>query len=356
MKFSINKNVLVKVLEKIYHIAGSKAQPMLNNVLIDASDNEIKLTVSNWCNSANAKIYCEIIESGNACVNVIDLLSIIKTFDEFITIETRESTFILTENNIMVKLDAANPKDYPNETINLKNNKSFVIKGNELIKSINKSIPFVENEEKSVMCSLLFDVKNNILELWGCQNSSISKIRYALKGKVDELSFILPMKSAKELLKIIDDKDVLVETDNKKVKFTVDNIEYFSCLQNGNYPKVNTIAADNENVITFNRKELLKVLDRIKILKVKDYFTVAVTVDGFTAKFEYGTKLKEILTIKHCGENIAFAVNSNLFTSAINIFDADEVSVKLNTASSPILFEEGNQKLMLAPIVERFKQ
>ena len=213
MKFNVEKEKLLKGINSVVKAVASKTtMPILEGILIQTNENEIKLTTYDLEIGIEYIIKTEVEDQGNTVVNAVTFSEIIRRLpDTDISIYINENNLLVIEcEGSLYKLATMNPDDFPElPKIDVEN--SITIEQNVLKNMIRKTIFAVSNEEnRPIFTGCLFEVVNNKLNV-----VSVDGFRLALKSnfiqtKINDFKAVIPGKTLNEVNKIITDSYDLI--------------------------------------------------------------------------------------------------------------------------------------------------
>lgn len=141
--------------------------PILEGILIQTNDNEIKLTTYDLEIGIEYIMECEIKEQGSTVVNAIMFSEIIRKLPDteiYISLNDKNLLEIECEGSLY-KLATMNPEEFP-ELPKIEIENSIEVDQNVLKNMIRKTIFAVSSEEnRPIFTGCLFEIENNKLNL-----------------------------------------------------------------------------------------------------------------------------------------------------------------------------------------------
>ena len=164
MKFVCEKDNILKAINSVTKaVAVRTTMPILEGILIQTNDNEVKFTTYDLELGIEYIINCNVQEQGSTVVNSIMFSEIIRKLpDSDIKITLNENNLLVIEcEGSLYKLATMNPEEFPElPKINIEN--SLEIEQNSLKEMIRKTIFAVSTEEnRPIFTGCLFEIKNN---------------------------------------------------------------------------------------------------------------------------------------------------------------------------------------------------
>ena len=168
MKIVCEKEKLLKGINSVINgVASKTTMPVLEGILIQTKDKEVKLTSYDLEIGIEYIIECNVLEEGSTVINATMFTEIIRKLpDTEITISINEKNLLEIEcEGSLYKLATMDPKEFPElPKINIDN--SIEIEQNLLKNMIRKTIFAVSNEEnRPIFTGCLFEVVDNKLNV-----------------------------------------------------------------------------------------------------------------------------------------------------------------------------------------------
>ena len=358
MKFKILRSSFFKTLSHLQGVVDKKnSLPILANILIEAKDDQLKLSSTDMDISIVEKIDCNVLEDGSTTINSQILYDVVRKIDDNSEIE------IISNNGKLLSLRsdgsrfslACLPKeDYPiiekdNSGINITLNSKI------LFKLIDKTKFAISNEEtRYFLNGLYFNVTNednkNIVTLVGTDGHRLAKFSHEIKGKIDQISgVIIPKKTIYELSKLLSDTDIdiTISISSTKIVFIIDNIIFISKLIDGSFPDYKrVIPNDNMNILKINREKLLSAVDRVSTIANEKSpvikFKLLHNVLNLNTINNESSTASEDLKINYTGDDIEIGFNSKYIMDIVNNLDDNEISIDLKDNTSPVIARENS--------------
>ena len=356
MKFKVKKAIIFKCISHLQGIVDKKnTLPILSNILIEASDNNLTLSSTDMDISIVEKISCNVLEDGATTINSQIFYDIVRKLDDDCEIEiiTNDGKLLtLRANGSRFSLASLPKEDFP---IIDKSNEGTKIKINSqiLFKLIEKTKFAISNEEtRYFLNGLYFNIHNDnnksIVTLVGTDGHRLAKFSHEIDQNVSQiLGVIIPKKTIYELSKLLSDlnEDINIIVDTNKVIFLIDNLVFVSKLIDGSFPDYKrVIPEENKNLIEVNRENLLSAVDRVSTIAnekspVIKFKLLKDIINLNTINTENSTATED-LKLNYDGDEFEIGFNSKYIMDIVNNLQDDLITIKLNDSSSPITAEE----------------
>lgn len=360
MNFKINCDELLSKLTIIQRALPSKtSMPVLMGIKLDVTKDYMLMTTCNGDITIQSKIEgesIEINEIGRCLVNGKFLIDIIRK------INSKKIEMFVHENKLLViksersefKLNIMTYEDYPSiKFVNEKNSNIVPIEIESYpFRTSVKEIIFstAVNEKRPILTGVLLENKDNILTFIATDSYRLSKKEIKLDN-VGDFKMVIPSKSLKELLAILEDYEGNFKCyiDNTKVLFEIRNTYFETRLLEGNYPDTSRIIPSDFSLTTkFNRDEIMQAIDRVSLLspqdKERNYSIVKFsvtnnrTIEISSSNQEIGDATEQIIPIDNIdGPVLKIGFNSRYLTDAIRSLPSSDVTIKFTGEIKPFV-------------------
>ena len=273
MKIVCKKSNLVSGVQTVSKAVPSKTtMSILECILVDTRNGEIKLTANDMELGIETVIDGEIIEKGMIALDARIFSEIVRKLpDNDITITTNDSymTTITCEKakfNIIGK-----PGDDFSFLPEIERNDSVMVSQFTLKEVVRQTIfSIADNDNNRLMTGELFEISNDTLKVVSLDGHRISIRKITLKNSYADKKVVVPGKTLSEVSKILSgdmDKDVNIYFTDRHILFEFDRTIVVSRLIEGEYFNIDQmLSSDYETKVRINKKELLDCIDRATLL------------------------------------------------------------------------------------------
>ena len=368
MKFECMKENLLKGINSVVKASSSRTtMPILEGILIQTSNNNIKLTTYDLDIGIEYIVDCDIKEEGATVVNAIMFSEIIRKLpDATININLNENKLLVIEcEGSLYKLATMNPEDFPElPKIDIEN--SININQKELKNMIRKTIFAVSTEEnRPIFTGCLFEVINNKLNVVAVDGYRMAWKSSFLHEEGNSFKAVIPGKTLTEVNKIIMDIDenLKIGVSKNQAVFEIENCKIVTRLLEGEFLNYsNVIPSSYETRILVNKNIILGCFERISLIsaatmeKEKKYpVRILVDIGKITISCANQTgDAKEEIYIKTEGKNLEIGFNPKYFLDALKAIEDEEIYVEFGTNISPCIIKStessSNYTYMILPI------
>ena len=366
MKFVCEKEKILKGINSVINGVSSKTtMPILEGILIQTNDNEVKLTSYDLEIGIEYILDANILDQGNTVVNAVMFSEIIRKLPNAeIQIRINENNLLEIEcESSLYKLATMNPEEFPElPKINIDN--SVKLEQTTLKNMIRKTIFAVSTEEnRPIFTGSLFEVIDHKLNI-----VAVDGYRLAIKSKeieeTNNFNCVIPGKTLNEVNKIISDSFdmITVGIAKNQALFEMENCKIVTRLLDGEFLKYsNTIPQNWETRIKANKNNIQNCFERILLIssssieKEKKYpVKVNIEVGKVTISCSNQTgDAKEEIFVETEGKELEIGFNPRFFLDALKAIDDEEVYIEFGTNRSPCIIrpiEAGDYVYMILPI------
>lgn len=366
MKLIILKNNLLEGLTAVERSVGENVNlPILKNVFLKADGNKIILTATNLELATRYIVAGKIIENGEVTILHSVFVNIVRNLPaERITLESKEKQLLITAENYEAIVQGQDPREYP-IIPTIQNKKEYLkIAVRVLSDALAKVIVAVQfSDIRPEISGVFFRYSNQTLTLVGTDGFRLTEKRLEAnqaEATVDEVSVIVPLKTANELLRILKtEEEVNIFFDPNQVLFKTQNLEIVSHLIDGRFPEYQAIVPKQlQNEAVLSRTELTNA--------VKLTSAFAGRSNDITVKVGDNKKFLEIycassalgenryrVPIKLKGDKFSVAFNWRYLLDGLKIYESEEITLGVNSGDKPVVIKnqsETSQFYVLMPI------
>ena len=360
------ENILKAINSVVKGVASKTTMPILEGILIQTNDKEIKLTTYDLEIGIEYVMECEVEEQGSTVVNAIMFSEIIRKLPDteiHITLNDKNLLEIECEGSLY-KLATMNPEEFP-ELPKIEVENSIEIDQTLLKNMIRKTIFAVSNEEsRPIFTGCLFEIENNKLTVVAVDGFRLALRSIFLNKQSNNFKAVIPGKTLNEVNKILSDsfEPVKIGVSKNQALFEMDNCKIVTRILDGEFLNYKNVIPSNwETRIKVNKNNIQNSFERISLIssstveKEKKYpVKVQVDIGKITISCTNQTgDAKEELYVSTEGKNLEAGFNPKYFLDSLKAIDDEEVYVEFGSSISPCLIkstENNDYTYMILPI------
>ncbi len=274
MKISSLQENLKQGLFLVNHVAGKNLNlPILNNILIEARDGNIKLIATNLEIGIVSTIRGKIEEEGSYTVDskiISDFIFLLP--NKKIDLKQKENSLFIEAENNRTKISGQGAEEFP-LIPSIEKRDFYSVNIQEFKKALSQVVFAVANSETRVELSgVLFNFSKDKLILVATDSYRLAEKKVLLKkeSSKEEKAAIVPAKTIQEIIRVLSNlKDGDSESEDEikfyitenQIMFSIDPTELVSRLIEGQYPDYKQIipGLGKTNIIA-NKNELIRAV------------------------------------------------------------------------------------------------
>ena len=354
MKIVCTKSSLLNGVQIVSKAVPNKTtMSILECILVDTRNGEIKLTANDMELGIETVIDGEIIEKGIIALDARIFLEIVRKLpDNDITIETNDSyKTTITCEKAKFNIIGKSGEDF-SFLPEVEKNDCIVISQFTLKEVIRQTIfAIADNDSNKLMTGELFEINDNTLKVVALDGHRISIRRILLKNSYHHKKVVVPGKTLNEISKILSgdmDRDVSIYFTSKHILFEFDNTIVVSRLIEGEYFRIEQmLSSDYETRVRINKKELLNCIDRATLLvKEGDKKPVIISVSDGMMQLKMNStvgSMDEEIDIDKDGKDMMIGFNPKFLIDSLRVIEDEEINVYMMNPKAPCFIKNAEE-------------
>lgn len=365
MEFNIEKEWFLKSLQKIQGIVEKRtSMPILSNVLLEASDNSLKVVATDLEVGMKSIYPAEVVAAGKITVAAKKLFEIVKELpNKTISFSTKDNDWVEIKcGKVQFNIVGLSPDEFPYFP-EVKEENLFEIEGTLLKGMIDKtSYAICYDETKYNLNGIFTKVEasatgENILRMVATDGHRLSIATGALKGTAGpELlkGVILPKKGVMEMKKITDEDSgplLFGFMDNSAIIKRGDSYMVMR-LVDGEFPDYNrVIPTANNRTVTVKKEDFAHSVRRMAILSSEKFKGIMLDISNGGIRIsssnpELGDAMEEI-DVTYEGESFSVRFNARYLLDVLSVAETENVQMRFKDELSPsIIVPEGTESFL----------
>lgn len=354
MKIVCSKSDLLEGVQIVSKAVPSKTtMSILECILIDATQDKIKLTANDMELGIETSIEGDIFEKGIIALNA-------KIFGDIVRKLPDSEVVIASDNNYMTTIICEKakfnivgksgedfsylPEVEKEDPVTISN---FTLK--EVIRQTIFSI--ADNDNNKLMTGELFELKGDELKVVSLDGHRVSIRKIELNEDYGHKKVVVPGKTLNEISKILSgdmDKNVEIYFTDNHIVFEFDQTVVVSRLIEGEYFKIDQmLSGDHETKITINKKDLYNCIDRATLLvKEGDKKPIIMTIGSDKLELKINSvmgSMNEEIDITKEGKDIMIGFNPKFLIDALKVIDDENISIYMVNPKAPCFIKNDNE-------------
>jgi len=354
MKLIILKNNLLEGLTTLEKAVGNNTNlPILRNFLIQTEGNKITLISTDLEIAVKYFLSGKIIENGKLTVPFFIVNTIAKNLtSERVDLETKEKKLLIKTDNYEATIQGRDPEEFPIIPKISNQDKFFKFKLATFKENLAKVLAASQYSNiRQEINGVFFKYEEKTLKLAATDSFRLAEKTYnqdQLESNFEKISFILPLKTAYEILRIPDGQEIIVFIDANQVLFKTENQEIISRLIDGHFPDYQSvIPKEFKTELRINREELIKAIKLTSVFSggTNDISLKISDNKKFLEIYSNSDQLGEnryLIPVKLKGEPFSLVLNWRYFIDGLKIYQTEEIDLGINEADRPLLIKSSN--------------
>ena len=354
MKLVCSKANLLNGVQTVSKAVPSKTtMSILECILVDATNGEIKLTANDMELGIETTIEGQIVEKGIIALDAKMFLEIVRKLpDSDITIETDDSfKVVITCEKAKFTIIGKSGEDFSYLPA-VEKDDSIVMSQFTLKEVVRQTIFSIsDNDNNKLMTGELFDINGEEFKIVSLDGHRISIRKIQLKNSYSPKKVVVPGKTLNEVSKILPgdaDNDVTISFTEKHIVFEFDKTVVVSRLIEGEYFKIDQmLSSDYETKVRVNKKEFLSCIDRATLLVKegdKKPIIVNITDSGMELKINSALgSMNEEIDIQKQGKDLMIGFNPKFLIDALRVIDDEEVDLYMVNPKAPCFIKNAEE-------------
>ena len=345
MKFSVSKEKLLEGLQTVQNVVSTRTTlPILSNVLLQASEGELRLTTTDLDVGVSGKVEAQIEKPGGTTLPARRLFNIVRELpvaDIQIDVDSKNVASIRSGASFF-KILGLPEEEFP-PLPKFEKAKAFTLRQKELRDGLKKTSYAISTDEtRYVLNGILCSFKENKLTLVATDGRRLALVDIELEfPRSQEADIIVPTKAVTELQRLLGDEgDVKMMVGENQVAFELNGTLLVSKLIEGNYPNYRqVIPAEAKERITFERETFLSSVHRVSLLSSEKSNSVKLVFSKNNIEIAANTpevgEARESLPVQYKGKEFQIAFNPAFLMDPLRALPNDEVYLDLIDEMSP---------------------
>lgn len=367
MEFKINRETFLDGIQKTLGIVEKKTTiPILNNILLKADGNKIKIIATDREIILISDYEAEILEKGEITISAKKIYEMIREIQgEVINFIQKNNIVKISSQRAFYKIPGLPADDFPSisddHDIPL-----YQIQGNVLKDLINKTAFAMAADEtrknlNGVLLEEGMDGVNHLLRMVATDGHRLALAKSLTSGHVlkSGKGVIIPRKGLMEIKKIIDEnEDVKIGLHKNMFILQTENTVLKISLVDADYPDYKKVIPTEKGIkVVLEKEYFLHALKRMSVVSSERYGGVILSFSKGkltlnSTNLDVGEATEEI-DIDYDGEVIDSGFNVNYLIDAISVVNKDNIVLEVGLGLKPSIIkqsEDDNYLCIIMPL------
>ncbi|MFP4458667.1 MAG: DNA polymerase III subunit beta [Candidatus Zixiibacteriota bacterium] len=349
MRLKVEKNDLTEALRLVAGVLPPRSiHPVLSNILLSASDGELRILGTDQDMTLEARVKgCTIEEEGSIGVPARKMNELMKALAAGeMELSTDNTRLLISQGKGNFHIAGVNAAEFPSVDI-VKDIKDTVVMDLELLQRMISHTSFAVSRDiaRVNFSGLYFKIAENLLTMVGTDGQRLILMRRTTESTNTPAELLIPHKTIEQIKKIFnaaDEENVTIKIGYNTLQTDVGDFSLQSKLVNDSFPDYEqVIPRDNDRTAFADISVLESALARVSVLTnpasnlVRFKFSEDnVTISG--KDYELGTQAEEDVPIEYKGEEFSIGFSSSNVNDVLSHIDTEEAELSMKTPQSAV--------------------
>jgi DNA polymerase-3 subunit beta len=355
MDLKTTKDVLMNGIQIVQNAISPKSSlPILNNVLLEAANNTLKLTATDLDIGICATIPVSLNQAGAITIPARKFFDIIKTLPDGseITLSMKKTNFVtIKSGKALFKIIGLPQEEFP-QLPAFKDKDSITVEQSILKEMLNLTdFAISRDDTRFVLNGILLSVKGDQLLAVATDGRRLALDRKRLPKKtLVDREVIIPTKTIQEVKRmLLDEGEIQIKFSDNQVLFSFANCFILSRLIEGEYPNYKSvIPGKSPKEIKVSREEFLSATRRASIFTDQDSMAIKLSIGKkkmtISKNTPYLGEAKEEIDVEYKGGgDMEIGFNPRYLIDVLKSLSDEEIIFEVNDPNKPGVVRHGEE-------------
>ena len=360
MQFALKRDILLKSLNFVQGIVEKKnTLPILSNVLLQLKDKKLSIIATDldiifYDEIADVKIVKEGSTTTSATI-LYDILRKISSNSELNFELKSENKLSLKSENSDFNLLCLPTDNFPTFADEFEG-QEISLDNNRFLKLLNKTRISISNDDtrhylNGIFLHLTEAHGRNFLTGVATDSHRLSSSSLEINNASDFTSLILPRKTVFQLCSLLAETSdqLIMQTSENKIKFTLGNIKLISKVIDGKFPDYKKVVpTENDKTLVVTSKEFINSIERVASVSLDRKEGVKLVINKDNVQLSVNSansgEGNEKIEAEFSSENLNISFNSKYLIDIASEVEDKNLKMNLKDSVSPVLIEDASDK------------
>lgn len=350
MELKIERELLLKPLQQVIGVVERRQTlPILGNVLLKTSDNELSITATDLEIEMVSHVALQNSDFGETTLPARKFIDICKALpsDASLSIKLEGDRAILRSGKSRFVLSTLPASEFPNIDT-FESLVEFDMAQQQLKRLIDKThFAMAQQDVRYYLNGLLFEFSENMIRVVATDGHRLALSDVELETGVSELQqVIVPRKAVMELARLLEtgDEPVKVQLGSNHIRLITGELSFITKLIDGRFPDYQRVVPQGgDKIVIADRNLIHQALSRASILSNEKYRSVRFTLSSGSLQVMANNpeqeEAEEEVSVDYDGPSLEIGFNASYILDALNVIDDDQVLLELTDQNSCCLIK-----------------
>ena len=360
MQFVVKRDTLLKSLNFVQGIVEKKnTLPILSNVLLQLKDQKLSIIATDldiifYDEITDVKVINEGSTTTSAAI-LYDILRKISSNSELNFDLKSENKLSLKNENSDFNLLCLPTDNFPTFADEIEG-KEITLNNNRFLKLLTKTRISISNDDtrhylNGIFLHITEAHGRNFLTGVATDSHRLSSCSLEIENVDDFTSLILPRKTVFQLSSLLaeNSSQLIMQTSENKIKFTIGNIKLISKVIDGKFPDYKKVVPiNNEKELTVSSKDFISSIERVASVSLDRKEGVKLDINKDNVQLSVNSansgEGNEKIKANFNSENLNISFNSKYLIDIASEVEDKNLKMSLKDSVSPVLVEDASDK------------
>ncbi len=356
MQFVVKRDILLKSLNYVQGVVEKKnTLPILSNVLLQLRNKKLSIVATDldiifYDEITDVKILKEGSTTTSAAI-LYDILRKISSNAELNFELKSENKLSLRSENADFNLLCLPIDNFPTFTDEFES-KEIALNNNRFLKLLNKTRISISNDDtrhylNGIFLHLTEAHGRNFLTGVATDSHRLSSSSLEVEKVTEFNSLILPRKTVFQLCSLLTETSdqLLMQTSDNKIKFSIGNIKLISKVIDGKFPDYKKVVpTTNDKTLIVSSKDFINSIERVASVSLDRKEGVKLNINKDNIQLSVNSansgEGNEKIDAKFSSDNLNISFNSKYLIDIASEVDDKNIKMSLKDSISPVLIED----------------
>lgn len=344
LKVIVIRAQLLALIGKIQSAIPAKpVVPILSNLLLEASDDQLVLSATDLTVSVKAFTEAKVLQKGSITLSAKRFFQLIRELTTpQIEIEVDSSNVVhVRAGSSIFKLHGIDAEEFPSFP-DFSQSPSIALHAPTLKELfIRTSFAVAKEDSRHMLNGILLHLMKDKLTLIGTDGKRLAKINAELSPQDTQGQYIVPIKAIEEMIRSLDDDtEAKFYLAQDKIALETPSVIVITKLLSGEYPDVSRVIPNKANMtVHLHREELITLLRQVALFTSETNHSVHfVFTDGELELSVVSSEVGEgkvCMPVDYSGERFEIAFNPNFFIDILKHCKDETVTFGITDSFNP---------------------
>ena len=360
MKLKIKREILLNNIQTVQNIITTKAAlPILSNILLEAQQDNLRLTATDLDIGISCVIPVDIQESGAITLPAKRFSDIIRELqDDEISITTKKNNLVIIETELcQFKIIGLPSEEFP-KLPEFKDKEALRLEQALLKQMLSLTFFAVSfDETRYILNGILFKICKDKILLVATDGKRLALVEKQMSQNIGkDINIIVPIKTIQELNRNLQEgQELSLVLGDNQILFDLGGVVVISRLIEGEFPDYQQVIPPvSNNKIGIERQQFLLAIKRAALLSTPDY--QAVKLELFKDKLVISKSTPDIgesreeLSVEYQGKEMAIGFNPNYLLDVLKHLSDDRIEFEVTDSEKPGVIRANGYVYIVLPM------